>query len=494
MYLCFVIEATQNKDVPALLEIIQKQNNQLQQQNQKILKLQYQLEQLLREKYGKKSERFVADPLQASLPFDITPISEPEKKTETITYTREKKSTTSKHKGRMPLPDHLERVDIIIPPSEDTTGLVKIGEEITEQLEHEPGKLFVKRFIRPKYAKANGAGILIGELPSSPIEKGIPGPALLALILIQKYVDHLPLYRQIEQFKRLGVEIPSSTMSDWVALCCNLLDPLYEALKKKILQSGYLQADETTIKVLDKNIKGKTHLGYYWVYRDPVSGLVLFDYRKGRGREGPADILKDFTGYLQSDGWSAYENFDKNNVTLIHCMAHARRYFEHALSENKQVCEIALNQIQKLYSIERQAREGSLSHAQRYELRQRESVPILNQMHQWLKENIVKVTPQSAAGKALAYSCSRWEKLMLYATDGKLEIDNNLVENSIRPIAIGRKNYLFAGSHISAQRAAMIYSLLGTCKLKGINPYEWLKNILQILPDYKANRLEELLP
>lgn len=488
MYLCFVMETKQNhNEVPVLLGIIEKQGRE-------ILKLQHQLEQLLRDKFGRKSERFVTDPLQAALPFELPPIAEPEKQKETITYTREKKSALSKHKGRMPLPDHLERVDIIIPPSEDTTGLVKIGEEITEQLEHEPGKLFVKRFIRPKYAKANGEGILIGTLPSSPIEKGIPGSALLALILIQKYVDHLPLYRQIEQFKRLGVEIPSSTMSDWVALCCKLLDPLYEALKKKILQSGYLQADETTIKVLDKNIKGKTHLGYYWVYRDPVSGLVLFDYRKGRGREGPADILKDFNGYVQSDGWSAYENFDKNNVTLFHCMAHARRYFEQALTENKELCTYALEQIQKLYVIERQARDGSLSHDQRYELRQKASIPVLNQMQQWLKENIVKVAPKSASGKALAYSCSRWEKLMLYASDGKLEIDNNLVENSIRPIAIGRKNYMFAGSHDAAQRSAMIYSLVGTCKLKGIEPFQFFKNLLQILPDYKANRLEELLP
>lgn len=483
-----MIETKQNhNEVPALLEIIKKQEQQ-------ILKLQQQLEQLLRNTFGRKSERFVADPLQAALSFELPISPEPEKQKETITYTREKKSAVSNHKGRMPLPDHLERVDIFIPPSEDTTGLVKIGEEITEQLEHEPGKLFVKRFIRPKYVKASGEGILIGTLPSSPIEKGIPGPALLALILIQKYVDHLPLYRQIEQFKRLGVEIPASTMSDWVALCCNLLDPLYEALKKKILQSGYLQADETTIKVLDNNIKGKTHLGYYWVYRDPVSGMVLFDYRKGRGREGPEEVLKTFNGYLQSDGWSAYKNFDKNNVTLIHCMAHARRYFEHALTENKEVCEIALQQIQKLYSIERQARDESFSFEQRYELRQRESVPVLSQMHQWLKENIVKVTPQSASGKALAYSCSRWEKLMLYASDGKLEIDNNLVENSIRPIAIGRKNYMFAGSHDAAQRSAMIYSLVGTCKLKGIEPFQFFKNLLQVLPDYKANRLEELLP
>jgi transposase len=482
-----VIETTQNHDVPALLKVIKEQDFQ-------IKKLQYQLEQLLREKYGKKSERFVADPLQAALPFEIDAIAEPEKKIETITYTREKKSGPTKHKGRLPLPDHLERVDIVIPPKEDVTGLVKIGEEITEQLEQEPGKLYVKRFIRPKYAKPNNGGILVGELPSFPIEKGVPGPGLLALIIIHKYLDHLPLYRQIEQFKRLGVDIPSSTMSDWVAYCSNLLAPLYQALKKKILQSGYLQADETTIKVLDKNIKGKTHLGFYWVYRDPVSGLVLFDYRMGRGREGPTDVLKDFKGYLQSDGWPVYDNFDKNNVQLIHCMAHARRYFEQALSDNNELCTYAITEIQKLYAVERMARNEKLSHQQRYELRQMESRPVLENLQQWLKLNITTPTPQSPTGKAIAYSLSRWDKLMLLAGDGRLEIDNNLVENAIRPIAIGRKNYLFAGSHAAAQCSAMIYSLAGTCKLKGVEPLEYFKNLLQILPDFKANRLEELLP
>ena len=494
MYLCFVIETAENHNVPALLEIIKQQNFQIDQQNFQIKKLQHQLEQLLRNIYGTKSERFVSDPLQAALSFDITPLAEPKKEKETITYTREKTSSSTNHKGRMPLPDHLERVDIIINPTEDITGLVKIGEEITEQLEHKPGKLFVKRFIRTKYAKANNSGILIGQLPSSPIEKGIPGPALLALILIQKYVDHLPLYRQIEQFKRLGVEIPASTMSDWVSLCCKLLGPLYEALKKKILQSGYLQADETTIKVLDKNKKGKTHLGFYWVYRDPVSGLVLFDYQKGRGREGPTQMLKDFKGYLQSDGWPAYDILDKDNIQLIHCMAHARRYFEHALNDHKELCAYAITEIKKLYTIERIARDENMLHQQRYELRQKESVPVLENLHRWLKQNVAVPTPKSATGTAFAYALKRWDKLMLYANDGKLEIDNNLVENSIRPIAIGRKNYMFAGSHDAAQRSAMIYSLAGTCKLKGVEPLEYFTNLLQILPDFKANRLEELLP
>ncbi len=304
----------------------------------------------------------------------------------------------------------------------------------------------------------------------------------------------LPLYRQIEQFKRLGVEIPSSTMSDWVTLCCNLLGPLYEALKKKILQSGYLQADETTIKVLDKNKNGKTHLGFYWVYRDPVSGLVLFDYQKGRGREGPTQMLKDFKGYLQSDGWPAYDILDKNNIQLIHCMAHARRYFEHALNDHKELCAYAITEIQKLYNIERIARDENMLHQQRYELRQKESVPVLENLHRWLKQNVAVPTPKSATGTAFAYALKRWEKLMIYAGDGKLEIDNNLVENAIRPIAIGRKNYMFAGSHDAAQRSAMIYSLAGTCKLKGVEPLEYFTNLLQILPDFKANRLEELLP
>mgnify|MGYP001178134782 FL=1 len=498
-----MIETQEKFNNAALLTLVQQQQSQLQQQNSQlekkdfqISKLQHQLEQLLRAFYGSKSERFTAsaDPNQIPLSLDVECISAPEVKKETITYDRNKRSTSPNHKGRMPLPDHLERKEIIIEPLEDITGLTRIGEEVTEQLEIEPGKMFVKKYVRPKYAKPQGEGVLIGDLPSFTIGKGIAGPGLLATIVIQKYLDHLPLYRQIEQFKRLGVEIPASTMSDWVAMCLDVLEPLYETLKRKILTCNYLQADETPIKVLDRNIKGKTHLGSYWVYRDPVSGLVLFDYRKSRGREGPREILESFEGFLQSDGWSAYPGFDTNKITLFHCMAHARRYFEQAKDNHAELSAYALKEIQKLYAIERRAREEKLNHDQRRELRQHEALPVLNQLHQWLKENIVKEPPASSMGKALSYSLKRWEKLMLYTGDGKLEIDNNLVENSIRPIAIGRKNYLFAGSHQAAQCAAMIYSLLGSCKLKGVEPFEWLKNIFEILPDSKANRLEELLP
>jgi transposase len=491
-----VIEAIKNSDNTALLALIAEQQSQLEQKDLRISKLEHQLEQMLRAYYGKKSERFILQPGpdQIPLPLDVESTPASEVKKETITYERKKPSGKSNHKGRLALPEHLEREIIILAPDYNTEGMVKIGEEVSEHLEFAPGKVYVKRVIRPKYAKPDGEGVIIAPMPSMPIERGVAGPGLLANILIEKYVDHLPLYRQIERYKREGVVIPSSTLSDWIARCGQLLEPLYETLKRKVIDSGYLQADETPIKVIDRNIKGKTHLGFYWVYRDPQNDLVLFDYRKGRSREGPGEILKGFEGFLQSDGWSAYENFDNGKITLFHCMAHARRYFDQAKDNDAARSEYFLKEIQKLYAVEKRAREENLNHAQRFELRQQQSLSVLRGLDLWLKENITQVLSQSAIGKAIAYSCSRWDKLMLYTSDGKLEIDNNLVENSIRPIAIGRKNYLFAGSHAAAQRAAMIYSLLGTCKLKGIEPFEWLKNILQVLPDHKANRLQELLP
>ncbi|MCC6599223.1 MAG: IS66 family transposase [Crocinitomicaceae bacterium] len=467
----------------------------MQEQNLQIQKLQHQIDQLLRTVFGKKSERFTPNiPEQMVLPLDIKPILESEVQKETITYERQKSNGKSNHKGRLPIPDHLEREEIKVKTLENTDGLVKIGEEITEQLEYKPGKLYVKRYIREKFAKPNGEGVLIAPLPNFIIQRGMAGSGLLAWIIIQKYVDHLPLYRQIEQFKRFGMPVPSSTMSDWVAMSLKELTPLYEVFKREILGSNYLQADETPIKVLDEKKKGESHRGFYWVYRDPQSGLVLFDYRESRSREGPTEILKDFKGYLQSDGYSAYENFDKGKITLIHCMAHARRYFQQALDNDRKRAEHALKEIQELYLIERFARENHLSHVERFDIRQEGSMPILKNLHSWLKENYMQVTPQSAIGKAISYSLSRWDKLMIYASDGRLEIDNNLIENSIRPIAIGRKNYLFAGSHDAARRAAMIYSLLGTCKLKGVEPFAWLKNVFEVLPDWKANQLAELLP
>lgn len=469
----------------------------------KLLKNEQELAQLKRMLFGSRSERFVpaAIPGQTSLELDIETAEVQPPSTETITYTRKKagSNTVITHK-RLPLPAHLERVVIILEPKEDVSGLKKIGEEITEALDYKPGKLFVNKYVRPKYVKPEDSEgnqkVLVGELPSRPIEKGIPEPGLLAQIIIDKYVDHLPCYRQIQRYERVdGVKIPASTMSEWLRAGCGLLEPLREVLMRQILNQPYLHADETRIKVLDKNKKGKTHLGYYWVYHAPLGKMTLFEYRPGRGeRDGPSEFLKTFKGKLQTDAYVVYESLDNPNITHFNCMAHARREFDESMRNDAVRASYALEQIQKLYAIERRAKEENLNHRQRYELRQRESVPILQEIHRWLKINIEQTTDQSSIHKAISYSLKRWDKLSYYATDGVANIDNNPVENAIRPVAIGRKNYLFAGSHDAAQRAGLFYSLLNTCKLNGIEPWEWLKDTLTRIPDYKANKLYELLP
>ena len=469
----------------------------------RVLKYEHELAQLKRMLFGSRSERFVptADPQQTALPLDIETTAAKSTATKTITYTRKKSGTNTviTHK-RLPLPEHLERVVITIEPKEDVSGLKKIGEEITEALDYKPGKLFVNKYVRAKYVKPEDSEgnqkVIIGELPSRPIEKGIPEPGLLSQIIIDKYVDHLPCYRQIQRYERVdGVKISASTMSEWLRAGCGLLDPLREVLTQQVLNQPYLHVDETRIKVLDKDKKGKTHLGYYWVYHAPLIKMTLYEYRPGRGeRDGPSEFLKNFKGKLQTDGYVVYETMGNPNIIHLNCMAHARREFDEAKHNDVARAVYVLGQMQRLYDIERRARDGNLNTQQRLELRQRESVSVLNALEQWLKENIMQVLPHSPIGKAIAYSLKRWDKLSYYATDGEANIDNNPVENAIRPIAIGRKNYLFAGSHEAAQRAGLFYSLLNTCKLNGIEPWKWLKETLTRLPDHKADKLYELLP
>ena len=466
-----------------------------------IASLQQELAQLKKMIFGSKHERFIPsenNPSQLALGIEAEAVAAcniiDAKK---IEYTRTTKDITEKkdHPGRYKLPEHLERKEIIIEPDQNTEGCKKIGEEITEELEYEPGKLFVNKYVRPKYAKPDNGGIVTAPMIERPLPKAIAGAGLLAQIVIDKYVDHLPLYRQMERFKREGINLPYSTITDWVSGTCKLILPLYDALKLLIVQSDYLHADESPIKVLDKDKKGETHRGYFWVYHNSIEGLVLFDYQPGRGREGPQAMLKDFKGHLQTDGYTVYDFFKENeDVTVLHCMAHARRKFYEALANDKPRAEYALEQFGLLYAIERKAKEKALTDEQRLALRQQEAIPILQQMGKWMKEQYVTVLPKSSIGKALGYSIERWNELMIYAGDGKLNIDNNPVENSIRPVAIGRKNYLFAGSHEAAQRSAMLYSLLGTCKLHGINPFLWLRDVLNRIPAHHINKIEELLP
>lgn len=467
-----------------------------------LLALTQQLDQLKKMIFGSRHERFVGvDINPAQLALDIQAeqastcnIAEAKK----IMYIKANTSIEQKplvHPGRMKLPENLRREVITIEPLEDTTGCKKMGEEITELLEWQPGELFVKKYTRIKYAQPNGEGVLIGELPVRPLEKAMAGPGLLAQIVIDKYVDHLPLYRQMQRFERTGLKIPYSTITDWVSATCKLITPLYEALKVSVLQSNYLHVDETPIKVLDKDKKGTTHRGYYWVYQDSIKKTVFFDYQEGRGREGPTGILENFTGYLQTDGYIAYESFDKRkDITLMHCMAHARRMFHDALDNDKERASYALEQIQALYAIERICKQEDLTFDQTTQVRQQISVPILESLSKWMKDQYIQTTPKSAIGKALAYSIERWKRLSIYASNGMLNIDNNPVENSIRPVALGRKNYLFAGSHEAAQKSAMLYSLLGTCKMHGIEPYNWLRSTLQKIAEHPINKISELLP
>jgi len=464
-----------------------------------IVSLRNEIANLKRMIFGSKSESFIPQntpSTQLSLNIEAEAIATCSvTKAQKIEYTRQQLEIKKDHPGRTRLPEHLERREIIIEPLQKTEGCKKIGDEVTEELEYEPGKLFVNRYVRPKYVIADNSTIIIAPMIERPLPKAIAGAGLLAQIIIDKYVDHLPLYRQEQRFKREGVSIPYSTISDWIKNGCALLDPLGEALKKIVISNDYLHADETPLKVLDKNKKGTTHRGFYWVYHNSIDNVVWFDYRQGRGREGPNEILKDFKGYLQTDGYNVYDIFKKNkDITLLHCMAHARRKFFEAKNNNPAVAQYALEQIGLLYAIERKAKEQQLTADEIFELRQAEAVPILESLGKWMKETYLISLPKSTIGKALGYNIKRWPELMIYASDGKLNIDNNPVENSIRPVAIGRKNYLFAGSHEAAERSAMLYSFLGTCKLNSINPFIWLQDVLRRISNHPINKIEELLP
>lgn len=476
--------------------ITQKEYGQFLAQRSEIELLKQQLSELRRMIFGAKSERFVpSDANQASL-FDLPgPTTKPVK--ETISYTRNKPAP-KKQPFRLELAPHLPRKEEIIEPDHLPEGAKKIGEAVTEVLEYEPANIYVRRIVRPKYIISSTderTTITIAQLPALPIPKGNAGAGILAHILVSKFTDHLPFYRQKQMFKRQGVVIAESTLNGWFNATVALLRPLYETLKKQVLSAGYLMADETPLPVLTKDKPGATHKGYHWVYYNPVNKQVFFDYQKTRSREGPDNILKSFTGYLQTDGYGAYTHFEnRKGITLLSCMAHARRKFEHAKENDPQLAKEALLLFQKLYTVERKAKESQMGFGQIKALRQAEAVPVLNEMESWLKGHLYQVLPKSAIGEAVAYTLKLWPRLKRYVQDRRFQIDNNLIENSIRPVALGRKNYLFAGSHHAAQQAAIIYSLLATCKINEVEPFSWLKQVLDIIPDYPANQLHKLLP
>jgi len=506
------LENLSKQELLALLKASQTEAENYKQSSQeyktKLEASEHLVTQLKRLIFGSKRERFIAknNPHQQELPFDqwkhdSHKLEQPSLPKEVKASLKTKK--THRQKGAKGLPTHLPVNEIYLQPKGiDLVQYTKIGEEITEKLEIIPAKLFINRYIRPKYIlksklenQNEKTEVIIADLPSFCIEKSFASNSLLSQLMVDKFVDHLPFYRQINRYKREGVEISDTTISRWQASIGHLLEPLYLAMKKTILEQGYIQADESTIPVLDKSKKGKSHTGYHWVYYSPLEKMVLFDYRPSRSKVGPKQMLQYFKGYLQTDGYAGYDQFfGQDKITTIACWAHARRYFEKALDNDKSRAELVMGQIQNLYQIERFCKENELSSKQRYEYRLKHAQPILEYLVKYLIREKQQVLPQSPIGKAINYTLKRWVHLMNYLMDGQLEIDNNLVEGTIRSLAIGRKNYLFAGSHDAAKVQAMFYTFFGTCKKHNVNPNLWLKKVLDIIPEYNIQKLQELFP
>ena len=463
----------------------------------------FQNEQLRRMIFGSKRERFESaiDSHQLALEFEpkaleIEESVKAERELIRVEYLRKK--AKKEHPGRMALPSHLPVIEILIEPSEDTTDMIYIGREITEELDYVPGTLHINRIIRNKYiTKEDELGNhkqVIAPL-NRPIPKCIASAALLTMIFVNKYIYHLPLYRTLAQIRQMGVPLPSSTLESWVKLGAELLRPLYAVHRLYVFREIYQMIDESPLKVQDKDKPGACHQGYMWVRYAPLSKSALFEYYKSRSTKGPIDDLTTFTGYIQTDGYSGYTYLASlQGITHLSCWAHTRRYFDKALENDRERASHVMKLIQLLYAIEALAREAEMSHEQRHALRLDKSLPIINEIGQYIQQERNKVTPKSPIGKAFEYCTNRWVSLQNYLTNGILEIDSNLVENSIRPLALGRKNYLFAGSHEAAKDIAMFYSFFATCTKNNIDPHKWLTYVIQNINDTKTSKVKDLLP
>ena len=414
---------------------------------------QFKLAQL--RKYARSSESNV---LQIELQFDeadsvpTEELPKEEDNTITVTYTRNKPK-------RRPLPDNLLRevIEYDVPEHEKqcACGCLKqrIGEEVTEQLEVIPAQLKVIQHVRPKYAcNRCDEGVVIAPMPTLFLPKSMAAPRLVAYTIISKYQDHLPLYRQEKIWQRMGIEIARNTVCGWIMAAAEVCMPMRSALMKSLITSGYIQADETPLQVMDEPNRKNTSLSYMWLYRSaiPDKPVVLFDYRETRQARWPKEILCDFRGHLQTDGYKGYDWVDKeSDIIHLGCMAHARRPFAELVKLAKKsvgTSHQAVAYFQKLYAIEKIARAGQFTHEQRYQLRMEKAKPILEEMKGWLDQSLRHAVPQSKLNDALVYMHDRWTELTNYLTDGSLEIDNNGAENQIRPFALGRKNWLIAVS------------------------------------------------
>lgn len=489
---------------------------QITEKDQAILKLKQQIEKLQRKIWGKSSEKYIPeDPRQRKLDFEGLDLLEEEKELATNAKEEIEKYKSirvveikeKKHPVRKPLPESLPREETHIFPEQEINPehWTELTPEVTEVLERDPARWYVRQIIRHKYVLKNKnqgpdiqKQVVTAPMPALPIAKSYAGASVLADLVIDKYVNHLPFYRQIEMFKQQGISIAPATINGWFEQVADLMRPSYYRLQELVLGSDYIQSDETTIPIIN-NEKHQAVKGYIWMVRAVMDQLVFFHYDHGsRAQKVALHLFKDYQGVIQSDGYAVYDMYEnKKGVLPIGCWAHARRKFEEALSEDKARASYALEQISLLYQVESRADQENLSFNQRAELRSRLAYPIMVAFEKWLLNEFPKVLPKGRIGKAIRYTYNIYHKLTRYHLDGRLKIDNNLGENAIRPIALGRKNWLFCGNDDAAENAAIIYSMMGCCKALQVNFRQWLVYFLENVHSYDndyTKDLAELLP
>lgn len=465
----------------------------------KIDKLTHELATLKRWKFGRSSELLNASQislLDETLDADIAAIEEELKE---LSPTVKLEAAPRQQPKRAALPAGLPRVAIHHEPDSTTCGcgcqLKRIGQDVSEKLDYTPGVFTVEEHIRGKWVCDACETLIQAPVPAQIIDKGIPTAGLLAQVLVAKYSDHLPLYRQERIFGRAGLEIPRSTLAQWVGICGVRLQPLVDALKDEILSHSVLHADETPVEMLKPGTK-KTHRAYLWAYAPGVFEdlkAVVYDFCKSRAGEHARTFLGTWKGSLVCDDYAGYKQGFISGITEAGCMAHSRRkFFDLHVSSQSQIAGQACAYISQLYDVEREVK--SLSFEERLQIRQARSKPLAEAFHAWMLLHRQKITDGSATAKALDYSLKRWGALTQFLENGQLPIDNNWIENQIRPIAIGRSNWMFAGSLRAGQRAAAVMSLIQSAKLNGHDPYAYLKDVLARLPTQKNSQIDQLLP